>query len=274
MLSKNILIIGASGTLGTALITELVKQDVTIRAYSRNEYRLFLLREKFKEYESKMRYLIGDICDLERLNMAMTNADVVINCAAMKRVEMCDENPFACLNTNVVGVQKALECAVKNNIETFIQISTDKAVLPVNIYGHSKAMSEYLVLDAVNWCGKAKTKFIVVRSGNILGSSGSVLEIWQKQKEQGLPLTVSDLNATRYGASKESISKAILDIAEYSVQSGLNGLVVLDMKEYSIKDLLAEFSDCDVIHTGLKPFEKLHELLYRDGEIFTKWKVI
>jgi FlaA1/EpsC-like NDP-sugar epimerase len=270
MLFKNILVIGASGTLGTALITELVKQDVTIRAYSRNEYRLFLLREKFKEYEPQMRYLIGDICDLERLNMAMTNADVVINCAAMKRVEMCDENPFACLNTNVVGVQKALECAVKNNIETFIQISTDKAVLPVNIYGHSKAMSEHLVLDAVNWCGKAKTKFIVVRSGNIFGSSGSVLEIWQKQKEQGLPLTVTDLNATRYGASKESISKAVLDIAE----SGLSGLVVLDMKEYSVKDLLAGFGGCDIVQTGLKPYEKLHESLYRDGEIFTKWKVI
>jgi FlaA1/EpsC-like NDP-sugar epimerase len=269
--NKKILIIGASGTLGTALIYELIKQNIhSVRAFSRNEYRLFLLRESLKEYESKMRYLIGDICDKDRLDMAMKNVDVVINCAAMKRVEMCDENPFACLNTNVVGVQNALECAVKNNVETFIQISSDKSVLPVNIYGHSKAMAEYLTLNAKNWSGNAKTRFIVVRSGNILGSSGSVLEIWKSQKEQGLPLTVTDINATRYAAPKESIASAIVDIAK----SNLNGLVVLNMKKYSIKELLAGFGDCDIIKTGLKPFEKLHEQLYRENERYTIWEVV
>lgn len=267
---KNILVLGASGTLGQAIITELLKHDVhSIRAYSRNEYRLFLLRQNFKEYEDKMRYYVGDIREKGRLDLAFQRVHIVINCAALKRVEVCEESPFECMQTNIVGVQNALECAVKNNVEVFIQISTDKAVLPVNIYGYSKAFAEGLVLNAPKWQGDNRTRFVVLRSGNIIGSSGSVLEIWHKEREQGLPLTVTDSNCTRYGATKEQIAKAVVDVS----QSNLQGLVVLDMKLYSIKELLAEFGDCEVKVTGLGQGEKLHEVLHREGEVFTKWDV-
>jgi FlaA1/EpsC-like NDP-sugar epimerase len=148
-------------------------------------------------------------------------------------------------------------------------MSTDKAVNPINAYGCSKAMAEHLVLNAHNYQGKNRTHFLVVRSGNVLGSSGSVLEIWQKQKDQGLPLTVTDLNCTRYGASKENIAKAILKAST----CGTQGLVVLNMKRYSIKELLAQFGDCDIVETGLKPYEKMDEVLFRENEKFTLMEV-
>jgi len=267
---KNILVIGASGTVGTAFIDQLIQRDVhSIRCFSRNEHKQFLLRQKYGEPTGKMRYFIGDIRDKDRLDMAMRDCHCVFNFAALKHINLCNENSMETIKTNVLGVQNALECAVKNNVEVFVQMSTDKAVNPTCIYGTSKLLAEQLTLNAKEWSGKAKTRFIVVRSGNVLGSSGSVLQIWQNQKEQGLPLTVTDLNATRYAAPKESITKAILDIAE----SDLNGLVVLDMKEYSVKDLLAGFGDCDIVQTGLKPYEKLHEEMYREDEVFTSWEV-
>jgi FlaA1/EpsC-like NDP-sugar epimerase len=262
---KTILVIGASGTLGNAIITELLKHDVhSIRAYSRNEYRLFLLRQNFKEYEDKMRYYVGDIREKDRLNLAFQRAHIVINCAALKRVEVCQESPFECMQTNIVGVQNALECAIKNNVEVFVQISTDKAVLPVNIYGYSKAFAEGLVLNANRWQGDNRTRFLIVRSGNILNSSGSVVEIWREQQKQGLPLTVTDLNAVRYMASKESIAKAILK----TITEGHSGLVVLNMPCYKVSDLLKDFEGCKVNITGLSKGEKMKESLWREGENF------
>ena len=264
--NKNVLIIGASGTLGQALIDELIKYEVhSIRCFSRNEHKQFLLRQKYGEPTDKMRYFLGDIRDKERLDMAMQDCHYVFNFAALKHIHLCNENSMECIKTNVLGVQNALECAVKNNVEVFLQMSTDKAVDPTSIYGTSKLLAEQLTLNAFEWSGKSKCRFLVVRSGNILGSSGSVLEIWQRQKEQGLPLTVTDKNATRYGATKEQIAKAILKAST----SGLNGLIVLSMKRYLLKELLSQFGDCDIVETGLKPFEKLDEVLYREGEKYT-----
>jgi len=269
MSGKNILIIGGTGTLGQTVLENLLIQDInSVRVYARHEHSMHLLRQKYGEHP-KIRYIIGDIRDKERLSRAMENIDTCFNFAALKHVWSCEQQPFECLKTNVIGVQNAIDCAIEHNIETFIQMSTDKAVSPMNVYGCSKAMAEHLVLNAQNYRGDNRTRFIVVRSGNILGSNGSVLEIWKSQKEQGLPLTVTDINATRYAAPKENIARAILNIAE----SDLNGLIVLSMKEYSIKELLAGFGDCDVVQTGLKPFEKLHEELYREGEVFTTWEV-
>jgi FlaA1/EpsC-like NDP-sugar epimerase len=187
----------------------------------------------------------------------------------MKRVEMCQESPFECKQTNIDGVQNALECALKHNIETFVQISTDKAVNSCNIYGNSKAMAEGLVLNAPRWQGKNHTKFIVVRSGNVKDSNGSVLEIWREQQKQDIPLTVTDLNAERYMADKQNIAKAIIR----TITEGYNGLVVLNMPCYKISDLLKDFEGCKVNITGLAKGEKLREELYREGEDFQTLEV-
>jgi len=261
-----VLIIGGTGTLGQALVDELLKHDVeSIRIYARNEYKMWQMRQKYGEPVDKLRYFIGDIRDNQRLNMAFEDVDIVFNCAALKHVSLCNENPFEALQTNSVGVQNALECAVQHNVKMFVQISTDKAINPVNLYGCTKAVSEYLVLDAPNWSGKARTKFVVVRSGNIMASTGSCLEIWKRQHENGEPLTVTDLEAERYMASKKDIANAIVDIA----LNPSSGLYVLSMPKYKVKDLIQQFEGSKLNVVGLQHGEKLCEELYRDGEKFT-----
>lgn len=267
---KTVLILGGSGSLGSALIEQLINEDVIIRVFARNEYLMFNLRQKYKAYEHKIRYLIGDIREKERLDIATQGVDIIINCAALKHVKMCTDNPMETIKTNVLGTQNAIDCAIKNNVELFIQISTDKAVNPVNIYGCSKAMAEHLVLEAHNIQGKNRTRFCVVRSGNILKSSGSVLEIWERQFKEGKPLTVTDLNATRYAASQEGIAKGILSI----INRPEHGLFVLNMPKYSVKDLISKYGDYPIDIIGLQKGEKLEEELYRIGEKVTLIDVV
>jgi len=262
---KTVLVIGATGTLGTETVKQLLNYDVhAIRAYSRNEHKMWQLKQMFGE--DKVRYFLGDIQNKDRLDLAFTGADIVINYAAIKHVSFANTNPFETLNTNVIGVQNALECAVKHNIETFVQMSTDKAVSPTCFYGCSKAMAEHLVLQAKEWQGYGKTKFVVIRSGNVLESTGSVLEIWKSQKEQGIPLTVTNMEAERYAAKKEQIISAILN----TIQNCQNGLYVLNMPKYKVKDLLTQFQPCETQIIGLQDGEKLREVLWREGEKFTE----
>lgn len=262
---KTALIIGGTGTVGTALIEQLINTDVhAIRIYARDEYRFFLLKQKYGDHP-KLRYFLGDIRDRNRLNLAFKDCQIVINCAALKHVSFCEEATFEALNTNVVGVQTALECAVENNVEVFVQMSTDKVVEPCNMYAYTKALAEGLVLNAWRWQGKNTTRFIVVRSGNVKASSGSVFEVWREQQKQGLPLTVTDLNAERFMADKENIAQAIIK----AITEGYNGLVVLNMPCYKVSDLLKEFEGCEVNITGLAKGEKLKESLWREGEEFT-----
>jgi FlaA1/EpsC-like NDP-sugar epimerase len=269
MQDKTILIIGGTGTVGEALIEQLINTDVhAVRIYARDEYRFFLLKQKYGDHP-KLRYFIGDIRDRNRLNLAFRDCQIVINCAALKHVSFCEDATFEALNTNVVGVQTALECAVENNIETFVQMSTDKVVNPCNMYGYTKALAEGLVLNAWRWQGKNTTHFIVIRSGNVKNSTGSVLQVWDYQKSMSLPLTVTDLSAERYMASKESIAKAIIR----TVTESLDGLVVLNMPCYKISDLLKEFEGCKVNITGLAKGEKLKESLWREGEVFKLMEV-
>jgi FlaA1/EpsC-like NDP-sugar epimerase len=273
MYNKTVLIIGGTGTLGTALIDVILPMNPhVIRIFSRNEHKQFLLRQKYGEPygNSKFRYFIGDIRDKERLKMAFNGVDIAINCAAIKHVSLAEENPFEAVKTNIIGVQNALECAVENNIECFLQISTDKSVNPVNLYGCTKAVAEYLTLDTVNWQGYNKTRFIVVRSGNIMASSGSVFEIWDNQKKCGKPLTVTDMNAVRYMTTAENIAKSVISIADNQP----TGLYVLDMPKYKLSELINKYyHDCSIEVTGLKKGEKLYEELYRNDESFTLWEV-
>lgn len=265
---KNVLIIGATGTLGTEFCGQLLKLGVkSVRAYARHEESMFWLRKQYGE--ERMRYLIGDIRDKERLNRAMTDCQIVINCAAMKHVRICSENPFEAVETNVNGVQNAIECAIDNDVELYVQISTDKAVNPVCTYGYTKALAEQLTLEAKNYQGNNRTVFCVFRSGNIMRSSGSVFEIWDKQYAAGEELTITDLNAVRYMASRGGIVKAVLNML-HNVQ---NALYVLEMPCYKVRDLLVNYPGCKTKIIGLQPGEKKVEEMSRYGEEFIKVEV-
>lgn len=262
---KNILMIGGTGTLGQAMLELLLTQDINaVRIYARHEHTMHLLKQKYGEHP-KIRYIIGDIGDKERLSRAMENIDTCFNFAALKHVWSCQSQPLEAIKTNIIGVQNAIDCAIGCNIKTFVQMSTDKVVNAINTYGKTKALAEDLVLNAHLYQGDNRTRFIVIRSGNIINSSGSVLEVWREQQKQGQPLTVTDLNAERFMANKKNIAQAIVK----AITEGYSGLVVLKMPCYKVSDLLKEFEGCKVNITGLARGEKLKESLWRDGEEFT-----
>lgn len=260
----NILVLGATGTLGEEFVEQFLKLGVrSVRAYARHEESMFWLRKKFGE--GRMRYLIGDIRDKGRLNKACKGADIIINCAALKHVRLCSENPFEAIKTNVDGTQNAIECAIENDVGLYVQVSTDKAVNPVCTYGYTKALSEQLTLEAPNYQGDSRTRFCVFRSGNIMHSSGSCFEVWDKQYRAGEPLTVTELDAVRYMAPRDAIVGAIIK----TLPNAQNALYVLSMPAYKVKDLIKGYPGHNVIITGLQPGEKLVEEMYGKEKFIT-----
>jgi len=173
---KKILITGGTGSLGQALTKKLLEYDVeTIRIFSREELKQIEMEKKFSN--TKLRFLIGDIRDKNRLNRALQDIDIVIHAAALKHVPIAEYNPFEAVKTNVYGTQNLIDCCLDNNVEIALAIGTDKAVSPLNTYGASKMLMERLFVSANYYKGKREIKFLCVRYGNVLGSRGSLLPV-------------------------------------------------------------------------------------------------
>jgi len=173
---KKILITGGSGSLGRALTRKLLDLNVSaIRIFSRNEHQQIKMETKFND--SRIRFLLGDIRDFKRLSRAIEDVDIVFHTAALKHVPKIQYNPFEAIQTNVIGSQNLIDACLNENIERVVAISTDKAVSPLNTYGATKALMEKLFVSASNYSNpeKHQTKFITIRYGNVLGSSGSVI---------------------------------------------------------------------------------------------------
>ena len=173
--NKSILITGGTGSFGKSFVTHLLKKYKLkkIIIFSRDELKQFELQNKLKE--NNLRFFIGDVRDKDRLNVAMKDVDIVVHAAAMKQIPASEYNPTECIKTNIIGAQNVIECCLNNKIERVIALSTDKAVSPINLYGATKLASDKLFVAANNITGKNKTKFSVVRYGNVIGSRGSVL---------------------------------------------------------------------------------------------------
>ncbi|MDP2741436.1 MAG: polysaccharide biosynthesis protein [bacterium] len=196
--NKKILITGGAGSVGNALIKELLKYDVNvIRVFDLSENEMSKIRNTFID-EKRLRYLIGDIKDLNRLKMAMEGIDIVIHLAAMKHVYACEYNPFEAIKTNIEGLQNVIDCARNENIEKMIFTSTDKAAYPLSVMGLTKLMGEKLISLAEYYKGDKRTLFTSVRFGNVIGSNGSVIPIFKKQIKEGGPITINDIEMTRF----------------------------------------------------------------------------
>ena len=177
----NYLITGGTGTLGTALTRYLLKKDAqTIRIYSRNEYSQVEMQRELND--PRLRFLIGDIRDFNRLKRAMSGVDYVIHCAALKHVPVCEYNPIEAIKTNVDGAVNVIDSAIDCGVKKVINISSDKAVYPINLYGATKLSAEKLFIYS-NIYGKDRTLFSCIRFGNIWGSKGSVIPLWMRQRE-------------------------------------------------------------------------------------------
>lgn len=231
---KNILIIGGTGTIGKGLIAKLIKEKPrVIRIFSRDEYKQFVMESEIENL-SGFRFLIGDVRDYERVERAMNGIDVVFNLAAMKHVPACEYNPEEAIKTNVIGMENVIKAAECHNVETVVFTSSDKAINPTNSYGATKLLAEKLVQAANYSKGKTRTKFVVVRFGNVMGSRGSVIPLFKNQISEFKKITVTDANMTRFMMTLTQAVNLIMTAGEKSYGGEV---FILKMPVIRLRDL-------------------------------------
>lgn len=234
---KKVLIIGGSGTIGKALIKKILSNNPSvIRIYSRDEFKLFNVQNEYintAEF-NKLRFLIGDVRDYQRLERAMDEIDIVFNLAAMKHVHICEYNPEEAIKTNVMGMQNVIKAALKKDVESVLFTSSDKAINPTNTYGATKMLAEKLVQAANFSKGSSRTKFIAVRFGNVMGSRGSVIPLFKKQIINEKIVTITDPKMNRFMMSLNQAIDLMLESCKISVGGEL---FVLKMPVVNLGDL-------------------------------------
>lgn len=209
---KKILVTGGTGSIGTGIVEQLIKfKPSNIRILSNDENSLFELKRKFSVH-SNLTYMVGDIRDLDRIKLAIRDIDIVFHAAAMKHIDICEDNPFDAVKTNVIGTSNVIEASLLENVSKFVFISTDKATNPSSTLGASKLLAERITQDASSYRGLGKTKFVIVRFGNVIGSRGSVFQIFLDQLKKRKPLTVTDPRMTRFIMSISEAASLILNV--------------------------------------------------------------
>lgn len=265
MRNKVVLITGATGSFGKAFITEMLRLDPKqIRAFSRDEAIQAELKAQFRD--PRILWLIGDIRDSERLEMAMEGVDVCIHAAALKRIEVCETDPQEAIKTNVIGSVNVANACLKKNVKCAVLISTDKASEPVNLYGATKMVAEKAWIHSNVYRGSLHpTKFSVVRYGNVVGSRGSVVPIFKKQAEEDGVIKVTHKEMTRFFITLQQAVSLVQIAVEYC-QGGEIYLPAL--KSAAIVDLArAVDSKAHIVYTTPVPGEKLHEQLLNRAEL-------
>jgi len=272
---KKVLITGGTGSLGQALTKRLLKYDIdNIRIFSRNEYKQIEMESKFND--DRLRFFLGDIRDYPRLLRAIEDVDIVFHTAALKHVPKLEYNPFEAVKTNVIGSQNVIDACLEENVERVIAIGTDKAVSPLNTYGTTKALMEKLFVSASNYAppNKHRTKFITIRYGNVLASSGSVIPVFVQQIKSNQKITITDPQMTRFSIMMEKALDFILKATKIGKGSDI---FLPKLRAYSItdvKDVLHELlGDTGEEIIGIRHGEKLHEILINRDEIRYSWEI-
>jgi len=268
-MKKTYFITGGTGSFAKKLIKHLLKNKLSkkIIVFSRDEYKQLILKEDnlINKNLSSMRFLIGDVRDEDRLDFAIQkNIDVVIHAAAMKQVPATEYNPFEAVKTNILGAQHVIKSCIKKNIKKIIALSTDKAAAPINLYGATKLTSDKLFINANYFKGNARCKFSVVRYGNVMGSRGSVIPLFLKQKKTNKIYTITDLNMTRFNITLDDSIKFVLK-CEKIMKGG--EIFVPKIPSYNIIDLLKAVDKKPKYKIiGVRPGEKLHEELITESD--------
>lgn len=267
-LTGNILVTGGSGTLGSAIVRAAEREhwDCQFTIYSRSELRQAEMRQRYP----KARYVLGDVRDYERLAAAVAGHDLVIHAAAMKRLPECEAQPAECVATNVQGSLNVVRACLAGGVRRCVGISTDKAAAAITTYGASKRLMEGLFQAAI---GQGYTCFTLVRYGNVVASNGSVIPLWRQQAGQGKPLSITDERMTRFWMSER---EAVAAIERAAAQPDAT-ISVPKMGAMSIVAMAHAIAPgCDMVETGLRSREKLHEDLIHpdecaidDGDYFT-----
>ena len=272
---KTILITGGTGSLGRALTKKLLESNVeAIRIFSRNESKQIEMEEEFND--PKLRFFVGDVRDSERLFYALEDVDIVFHAAALKHVPKIEYNPFESIKTNVIGSQNVIDKSLQQDVEKVVCVGTDKAVSPLNTYGATKLLMEKLFVSANNYINpkKHKTKFIAVRYGNVLGSSGSVIPKFIDLIKKGKSLTITDSKMTRFTITMDEALEFILNASNTGKGSEI---FIPKIKSYEMPVLIDALSELcgETKHeiTGIRPGEKVHETLINSDEMRYVWEI-
>lgn len=258
--NKSILITGGTGSFGKSFVRTILEkyQPKKLIVFSRDELKQFEMQQEFNA--DVMRYFIGDVRDADRLRQAMRGVDYVVHAAALKQVPAAEYNPMECIKTNVHGAQNVITAAIENEVEKVIALSTDKAANPINLYGATKLVSDKLFVAANNLSGGHKTRFAVVRYGNVVGSRGSVVPFFKKLISQGAnELPVTDNRMTRFWITLSQGVDFVLK-SFYRMQGG--EVFVPKIPSSRIVDLAEAIAPGTPIKiVGIRPGEKLHEIM-------------
>ncbi|QYR23033.1 polysaccharide biosynthesis protein [Paenibacillus sp. sptzw28] len=266
--NQRILVTGGTGSWGYELIRQLLpQQPKEIIVFSRNESSQVAMSRSFED--PRLSFCIGDIRDKEALMRACEEVDYVFHLAALKHVPVCEDQPYEALKTNVIGTQNVIEAAIANQVKRVIYISTDKAANPSNFYGMTKAIGEKLIVYA-NLL-RSDTTFVCVRGGNVLGTNGSVVHLFMNQIRTKQQVRITDMKMTRFFLTLQDAIQLLFKASEESLGGEI---FVMTMPTCRIVDLAQVLMDAmgieaKMIETGVRPGEKIHEILLTDHESTT-----
>lgn len=267
--NKVVMITGGTGFLGKALVKEILKYNPhSVRVFSRDEVKHHKFQEEF-DYDEKLRNFIGDVRDYSRLKKAVEGADIVIHAAALKRLDILEYNVEESIKTNIVGALNVVEACLKCDVDKVIFVSTDKACAPVNTYGASKFVGERIFTESNYSKGTKKTKFLCVRYGNVLESTGSVIPFFESKIKEGNKIPLTDKKMTRFIINPEQAVELIFVALKY----GIGGEVfVPQLPAFKIVDLIEILKEKhqannEVELIGVRPGEKIHELMINSSEV-------
>lgn len=259
---KVVLVTGGTGSFGKKFIKKALMLGVKkVIVFSRDELKQYEMKQEFQD--ERMRFFIGDVRDKDRLYRAFDGVDIVIHAAAMKHVDACEYNPFEAVKTNINGAQNIIEAAIDRGVEKVIALSTDKACSPVNLYGATKLASDKLFVAANAYVGEKKTRFSVVRYGNVVGSRGSVVPFFKKVKETGI-LPITDERMTRFWITLEHGVQFVIENLERMQGGEIFVPKIPSMKVIDLAKAIAP--ECKIEVIGIRPGEKLHEAMITEDD--------
>ncbi len=267
---KSILVTGGTGSFGRRFIKTILERYDARRVivFSRDEYKQSVMQEKYSD--PALRYFLGDIRDRNRLMQAMEGVDIVVHAAALKQVPALEYNPGEAIKTNVMGTENVVEAALAHNVSKVIALSTDKAAAPVNLYGATKLTAEKIAISANNFAGKRDTRLSVVRYGNVIGSRGSVIPLFQRLLAEGASeFPITDPNMTRFLLTLQQSVDFVVDCAARM----WGGETFIPRIPSATIGTMAEAIAPDMPHkvVGIRPGEKLHEVLCLPD---TSWQTV
>src|SRR5512135_3252862 len=262
-----VLVTGGTGSFGKKFTKTLLeeKQPKKIIIFSRDELKQHEMKTRGYDHPS-LRYFIGDVRDRERLIRAMHGVDIVVHAAALKQVPACEYNPMEAIKTNIMGTANVVEAALDAGVKKVLTVSTDKAVSPANLYGATKLAAEKLTVQSNAYAGGTSTRFSCVRYGNVVGSRGSVVPLFIKQRQNG-KVTLTDERMTRFWITLDQGVHFVIRCIEQMHGGEVFVPKIPSMKTFDLAKAVAPESEIEII--GIRPGEKLHEVLISDDEART-----